>query len=112
MVTIIGTIVTLIAATFAIYRLNKCTHSIYLYIQQHYPDEYQHCDALGRNAGGGRHNTSLFVMESFNSGKLANIDDPALQQMRQRLSRLKALFILSPTLIFLTITIIAEPWTN
>ncbi|MGI2170587.1 hypothetical protein ACROAE_10365 [Shewanella sp. MF05960] len=112
MITIIGTIVTLIAAIFAVYKLNQCTHGIYLYIQQHYQDEYQHCEALGRSAGGGQRNTSLFVMESFHSGKLASIDDPQLQQMRQQLTRLKTLFILSPALIFLSIIIIAEQWVN
>ncbi|WP_160053863.1 hypothetical protein [Shewanella litoralis] len=112
LVAIIGTIVTLIAAICAVYKLNQCTHGICLYIQQHYQDEYQHCETLARIAGGGQRNTSLFVMESFHSGKLASIDDPQLQHMRQQLTRLKTLFILSPTLIFLSIAIIAEPWAN
>lgn len=112
LVVIIGVIVTLIAAIFAVYKLNQCTHRIYLYIQKHHQDEYQHCKTLGGIAGGGQRNTSLFVMESFHSGKLASVDDPQLQQLRQQLTRLKTLFILSPTLIFIIITLIAELWVS
>ena len=109
MLMIIWLVLTVITVIIAVYKLNVSTRNICFYIEQHYPLEYQHCQNLSSQVGQEEKNTSLFVMDSFHSGQLAHHNDPALEQFRQQLTRLKILFILSPTLIFFSI-IVTTHW--
>ncbi|WP_350431281.1 hypothetical protein ABIS04_12585 [Shewanella sp. H8] len=89
-----------------IYKLNMMTQGICQYIQLYYPDEYQRCHQMSSKMEPAQKYTQILLMESFHSGHLSLLQDPALQRLRYRLTRLKTLFLLSPFLLMVVITII------
>jgi hypothetical protein len=106
MIVVTWVILSLITMSFFVYKLSAITQGICQYIQHHYPDEYAHCEQMSRTICQAQNHTQILLMESFHSGQLLLLQDPALQQLRQQLTRSKILFVVSPFLLMIVMTIV------
>jgi uncharacterized protein YxeA len=108
MIVITWVILSLIIMSFFVYKLNVITQNICQYIQHHYPDEYAHCDQMSSQMDPEQKDIQIQLMESFHSGNVLLLQDPALEQLRQQLFRSKILFVLSPFLLMIVMTIVTS----
>jgi len=99
-------ILTCITLSFFVYKLNVITQRICHYIESHYPDEYEDCHKIACQMGQEQKGPQIMLMESFHSGNMLRVQDPALQQLRQQLTRLKTLFVVSPFLLMILTSIV------
>jgi uncharacterized protein YxeA len=106
MIVITWVILSLIIMSFFVYKLNVITLNICQYIQHHYPDEYAHCDQMSNKMDPRQKDNQIQLMQSFHSGNVLLLQDPALEQLRRQLSRSKILFVLSPFLLMIVMTIV------